>query len=289
MAFQSCSVGHLHRLEVPLLFRHLGIRQCTNKLPRFFLKMTKNSPANLLITGASGRTGSLALKKAATFPHLFSPRGLARSKEKIRTLFDESYTFSFGSILDEEVLRKALDNCQKLLILTSAVPIMTRNPDGTPKQPPEFVFKEGEEPEQIDWLGQKKQIDIAKECGVDHIVLVSSMGVTQADHPLNRLGNILTWKKKSEDYLRSCGIAFTIIHPGGLIDDAGGRRFLLVGHNDELLNSEHRTIPREDVADIALQSFLYEDAKYKSFDVVSAPCEKNEDLVRDWKSFFSNT
>lgn len=68
---------------------------------------------------------------------------------------------------------------------------------------------------QIDWIGQKKQIDIAKESGVDHIVLISSMGVTQKDHPLNRLGNILVWKKRSEDYLIASGIPYTIIHPGG--------------------------------------------------------------------------
>ncbi|GJD08569.1 Uncharacterized protein chloroplastic [Galdieria sulphuraria] len=251
--------------------------------------MTTNSPANLLVTGASGRTGSLALKKAATLPQLFSPRGLARSKEKTSKLFDNNYTFFFGSILDEKILREALDNCKKLLILTSAVPIMRLNPDGTPKQPPEFFFKQGEEPEQIDWLGQKKQIDIAKDCEVDHIVLISSMGVTQKDHPLNRLGNILMWKKKSEDYLMSCGIPFTIIHPGGLVDKAESRRSLVIGHNDNLVNSTHRTISREEVADIALQSFLHEDAKYKSFDVVSAPCKKDEQVVRDWKNFFSNT
>jgi uncharacterized protein YbjT (DUF2867 family) len=115
------------------------------------------------------------------------------------------------------------------------------------------------------------------------------MGVTMKDHPLNRLGNILKWKKQSEDYLMSSGIPYTIIHPGGLIDEAGGRRSLLVGHNDELVNSEHRTIPREDVAEIALQSFLFEEAKFKSFDVVSVPNEKEEKIVRDWKSFFSNT
>jgi uncharacterized protein YbjT (DUF2867 family) len=289
MAFHCCLVGHRHRREITLFLRHK--RVCRHKLGKplgFVLGMT-NLPANLLITGASGRTGSLAFKRAASLPDHFHPRGLARSAEKIRSLFDESHQFFVGSILDETVLRQALENCQKLLIATSAVPMLKNNPDGTSKQPPEFFFKEGEEPEQIDWIGQKKQIDVAKESGVDHIVLISSMGVTMKDHPLNRLGNILKWKKQSEDYLMSSGIPYTIIHPGGLIDEAGGRRSLLVGHNDELVNSEHRTIPREDVAEIALQSFLFEEAKFKSFDVVSVPNEKEEKIVRDWKSFFSNT
>lgn len=44
---------------------------------------------------------------------------------------------------------------------------------------------------QVDWEGCKNQIDAAKEAGVEHIVLVSSMGVTPAknndDNILNRV------------------------------------------------------------------------------------------------------
>ena len=39
------------------------------------------------------------------------------------------------------------------------------------------------------------------------VVLVSSMGVTKADHPLNRIGggNILLWKRMAEEYLANSG------------------------------------------------------------------------------------
>ncbi|EOA23094.1 hypothetical protein CARUB_v10003881mg [Capsella rubella] len=42
---------------------------------------------------------------------------------------------------------------------------------------------------EVDWIGQKNQIDAAKVAGVKHIVLVGSMGGTNQDHPLNKLGN----------------------------------------------------------------------------------------------------
>ena len=74
---------------------------------------------------------------------------------------------------------------------------------------------------QIDWLGQKAQIDAAREAGVRKVVLISSMGGTDTANPLNRLGggNILVWKRKAEEYLiRHGGCDYTIIHPGGLID-----------------------------------------------------------------------
>ena len=74
---------------------------------------------------------------------------------------------------------------------------------------------------QIDWIGQKAQIDAAKEAGVKKVVLISSMGGTDENHPLNKLGNgnILIWKRKAEEYLINSGaFDYTIIHPGGLID-----------------------------------------------------------------------
>jgi hypothetical protein len=42
---------------------------------------------------------------------------------------------------------------------------------------------------QVDWLGQKVQIDAAKSAGVKQVVLVSSMGGTDPNHQLNSLGN----------------------------------------------------------------------------------------------------
>jgi hypothetical protein len=75
---------------------------------------------------------------------------------------------------------------------------------------------------QVDWLGQKAQIDAAREAGIKKIVLISSMGGTDEKNPLNNLGNgnILIWKRKAEEYLINSGaFNYTIIHPGGLIDD----------------------------------------------------------------------
>ena len=75
------------------------------------------------------------------------------------------------------------------------------------------------QPEQVDWVGQRSQIDLAAQHGVKQVVLVSSMGVTKPDHPLNRIGNgkILMWKRMAEEYLVNSGLAYTIIHPGGWV------------------------------------------------------------------------
>lgn len=48
------------------------------------------------------------------------------------------------------------------------------------------------------------------------------MGGTNKNNPLNSLGNgnILIYKRKAEEYLMAQDFpAFTILHPGGLVDE----------------------------------------------------------------------
>jgi uncharacterized protein YbjT (DUF2867 family) len=73
---------------------------------------------------------------------------------------------------------------------------------------------------QVDWEGQKLQIDAAKKAGVRKVVLISSMGGTDPHHFLNEIGggNILQWKRKAEEYLIASGLTYTILHPGELLD-----------------------------------------------------------------------
>ena len=55
-------------------------------------------------------------------------------------------------------------------------------------------------------MGQRNQVDAAKAAGVKHVVLVSSMGVTDPDCFLNKtFGNICMWKRKAEKYLLEVG------------------------------------------------------------------------------------
>jgi len=67
--------------------------------------------------------------------------------------------------------------------------------------------------------------------------------------------------RQAEKYLIDSGLNYTIVHAGGLLPHAGpsasvaagGRRELVVGVNDTLLDSATRTIPREDVAEVLVQ------------------------------------
>lgn len=158
---------------------------------------------------------------------------------------------------------------------------------------PDFTFPVNGDPYFVDGIGGKNQIDAAKASRINHVVLVSSMGGTQPDHFLNSLGkregddksgNILHWKRETEKYLLQSGLSYTIIHPGGLTDSAGGQAPIAMGFDDQMLERKARSIPREDVAEVCFQSLGQALAINRSFDIVS---EEMEGAVTNWDAFFA--
>ncbi|MBD2186251.1 SDR family oxidoreductase [Aerosakkonema funiforme] len=252
------------------------------------------TPIQVLVTGATGRTGSLVFQKLQQRPQQFIVRGFARSSDKVRQLFGTSDNFFYGDIRDSNTLIEALEGCSALVILTSAIPQVKGIPQ--PGQRPEFTFPDDEMPQVIDYQGQVNQIDAAKASGIDRIVLVGSMGGTNEKHPLNSIGNgnILIWKRKAEQYLIDSGIDYTIVRAGGLLDQAGGKRELLVGKNDTMLvnppNGIPTSIPRADVAEVVVQALLAPNARNKAFDLISQPEDAPGTVVTtDFTALFAQT
>jgi hypothetical protein len=67
-------------------------------------------------------------------------------------------------------------------------------------------------------------VNLAECChkaGISRFVLVSSLGTD--DGLLSPLGPVLFWKKRAEEHLQRSDLCYTIIRPGGLVDDAAQR------------------------------------------------------------------
>jgi len=246
----------------------------------------------VLVTGATGKTGSIVFQKLKQDPD-FEVKGLARSPEKAKDLFGSTENFYFGSITDKESIQAAFCDCQKLVILTSASPKMVAPPK--PGERAQFEYPADGTPELVDYQGQKNQIDLAIAAGIEHIVLVGSMGGTDENHPLNKMGNgkILIWKRKAEEYLANSGRNYTIIRAGGLQDQPGGVRKLIVGDNDELLanppNGIPTSIPRTDVAETVVQALKEPSAINKAFDLISYPEANSDSVTKDFADLFTQT
>lgn len=249
--------------------------------------------SKVLVTGVTGKTGSLVFQKLKQRSNEFEAIGFARSPDKALQLFGSTDGLLFGDIQNPIILSSAMQGCQALVILTSAIPKMVTPP--APGERPSFYFDAGEMPETIDWIGQKNQIDAAKEQGIEHIVLVGSMGGTNENHPLNSLGNgkILIWKRKAEQYLIDSGIDYTIIRAGGLLDQTGGVRELLVSKDDAFLtnppNGIPTSIPRADVAEVVVQCLKESNARNKAFDLISKPENTPSVITTDFRALFAQT
>lgn len=249
--------------------------------------MADGQLSTVLVTGAGGRTGQIVYKKLKERTSQYVARGLVRTQESKENIGGADDVL-VGDIRDAESIAPCFEGIDALIILTSAMPKMKPGFDPSKGERPEFFFEEGSYPEQVDWIGQKNQIDAAKAVGVKQIVLVGSMGGTDINNSLNNIGNgkILVWKRKAEQYLADSGIPYTIIRAGGLQDKEGGIRELLVGKDDELLQTQTRTIARADVAEVCIQALQFEEAKFKGFDLASKP-EGEGSPTTDFKTLFS--
>ena len=248
------------------------------------------SRQRVVVSGAGGQTGQLLFRKMLALPEEFDPVGLVRSEESKAALLmaggvPES-AVAVVDVTDAAAVKKVTEDhggCSAFCICTSAKPKPNGEMDESTGRPL-FGFPNGV-PEIVDWLGQKNQIDA---CSSDtHVVICSSMGGTDPNHMLNVLGrtnnpdgttsggNILQWKRKAEMYLIDSGRRYTIVHPGGLIDEAGGERELVLGVDDSMEGTDSRTVPRDDVAEVMLQALRHPDLFGKrSFDLRAKPVEE---------------
>mmetsp|Transcript_2894 Transcript_2894/g.5620 ORF Transcript_2894/g.5620 Transcript_2894/m.5620 type:complete len:343 (-) Transcript_2894:40-1068(-) len=241
----------------------------------------QSGPRRVAVSGAGGQTGQLVFRKLLARPDDFTPIGLVRTEESRAGLIEDGLpadNIVVADVTDRESVASAMKGCEALVICTSAKPVPSGMNNETGR--PIFGFPNGQ-PEQVDWLGQKSQIDAAKAVGSGtHVVICSSMGGTDPSNMLNSIareelpdgsfkgGNILLWKRKAEIYLIASALPYTIVHPGGLINEPGAKREIVIGVDDDRTEGE-RSIPRDDVAEVLVQALLDPAYRGRSFDIRS--------------------
>jgi nucleoside-diphosphate-sugar epimerase len=247
-------------------------------------------PKKVVVSGGGGQTGQSLFRKLLALTEEFEPFALVRSEESKKALVESGVpdgNVIIADVTKADLVKAAVEMAAgndlfAFCICTSAKPVPEKevNPE---TGRPNFLFPNGD-PELVDWIGQKNQID-ACPAGA-HVVLCSTMGGTNPDHPLNNIGRktnpdgttsggmIVQWKRKAEVYLmdQAPRIKYTIVHPGGLINEPGGERELVVGVDDQMTGTESRTVPREDVAQVMLEALRYPDQYAgRSFDLRAKP------------------
>jgi hypothetical protein len=169
-----------------------------------------------VVTGATGRTGQIAWKLLHASKGL-AARALVRNATKARQLLqcgacgpDEGVFV--GDVTQPRSLGAAFEGAFGLVICTGALPI--KGADGKWSYPP------GGFPVDVDWQGVVNQVMVAKNKGVKHVILVSSMGTSKPYSHLDRLGDgfSLFYKLNAEAFLMQSRLPYTIVKPCGLTD-----------------------------------------------------------------------
>ena len=222
----------------------------------------------VLVAGATGRTGAWVVKRLQSHQidyHLF-----VRSGAKALELFGPEIIdkLTIGSIEHPEEIRAGLRH-------TDAVICAIGGNVTDPASPP---------PSAIDRDGVKRLAKLAKEQGVRHFVLISSLAVTRADHPLNKYGQVLTMKLEGENEVRRLysepGFSYTILRPGGLTDGPPLMHSMIFDTGDRI---ETGAIRRSDVAETAVISLFTPEAHNLTFELIEGEESPQSSLVQ----FFS--
>lgn len=200
----------------------------------------------VLVVGASGRVGQRAVKALRRYG--FPVRALVRDGSNFGLGEDEGVEVVVGDVTTEGDLRRALDGVAYVVSALGS------------KAPTDAAHIELIEYTTIAELAQ-----LAKDAGVQHIVMCSSMG-TEIPDMIPPLAEILRQKRRGELALEGSGVPFTIVRPGGLNDEPGGGG-VAAAHTLHGFGM----ITRDDVAEVMAQALLQPEAKNKIVEIVNAP------------------
>lgn len=204
----------------------------------------------VLVAGATGRTGKPTVDQLVA--RGYKVRAMVRDAAKGRDGFPKGVTVVVADVRDPASLKRAVRGVKYVISTIGAGGGRTPEPGGGP--------------EDIDNLGIANLAMAAKAAKVKHLVLVSSAAVTKsADHPMPFMRPILAAKFKGENALRASGVPYTIVRPGGLLDEAGGKLAVQMMQGDK----EAGRIPRADVATICIEALGRKSAQGKTFEATS--------------------
>jgi uncharacterized protein YbjT (DUF2867 family) len=213
------------------------------------------------VAGATGQTGRRIVQQLVD--RGIPVRALVRNLDMAKEILPPQTELIVGDVLQGDRLEELIGDCTVLLCATGAKPSL----DPT-------------SPLMVDYLGTNNLVNAAKAKGIEQFVLVTSLCVSKFFHPLNLFWLILYWKKQAEAYLKSSGLTYTIVRPGGLKNEDIPHA-IRMSSADTLFEG---SIARAKVAAVCVESLFYPEARNKILEIVAL-----EDApAQDWSELFQN-
>ena len=172
----------------------------------------------ILITGATGKTGGELARQLTDAEIPFS--AIVRNRDKAGDLLDMDADVVYGDLSDREFLTAAMAGIEKAVLIMPNV----------------------EEQLEI----EKQFVDVAVECGVQHILYQSSMeSVPGSTNPITAI-HVAT-----EDYIKASGLDWTMIRPGFFMQTFAASAPRIKASGNIVLPLGNATLCATDLRDVA--------------------------------------
>ena len=217
----------------------------------------ENAKPIVVVAGATGRTGRRIVTELLN--RGYSVRALARSAANATLPPHEGMEIAEADLAAPESLERALSGATFLISAIGS------------KKP--FSSKENNA---VDNMGNQNLAKAALKKGLQHMVVISSIGAGDSRYAINLLFRllmtpVLRMKEKSEEFIRGCGINYTIIRPGGLSDkELPGK--VSFGEGGKISGM----VSRQEIAKVCVDALSTPSMKNRTFEVIDASTLKNE-------------
>ncbi|MCC3357697.1 SDR family oxidoreductase [Bacillus sp. REN16] len=198
------------------------------------------------VVGANGQIGKQVinlLKESGEY----TPLAMVRKQEQIDYFEHLGVETVFASIADSVgKIAEAISGCDAIVFTAGS---------GGHTGPDQTLL--------IDLDGAVKTIEAAEQTGVKRFVMVSALGANKREKWNEAIRPYYVAKHYADRLLMQSDLTYTIIRPGGLLNDEGTGK-IAIGEN-----LTRNTIPRADVAKAVVASLTEERTYHQAFDLVS--------------------
>mgnify|MGYP001791527742 CR=1 FL=1 len=217
---------------------------------------------NVLVVGATGRTGSQIVDKLYNAGHTVHALVRDRAKAQQQQLLAPNIHLVEYNLQDYSGYDTIVKDVDVLIYAAGSTSFGN------------FWFGKNK-PKHIDYQSVRQMALAAENHKVKQFILISSMGVTHPFFFLNLYGRLLTWKLRGENALRSTQLNYVIIRPGKLVDEGFSIESCALYQDDSIRNQD---ISREEVAEIVRQCVANPELLRVTFEVVREKDPTSETL-----------